>query len=140
MPNIKLYDPFTDLDDFFKGTWRRPALLREAPETPAIKLDVKEDEQAYTVHAEMPGVKKEDIHVTVDGNLVTISGEVRSQKEQKEKERVIHKERYYGAVSRSFTLGQAVDEGTTTAKFTDGILELRLPKKSGSPSRRIAVQ
>ncbi|MBI1395913.1 MAG: Hsp20 family protein [Betaproteobacteria bacterium] len=137
MANIRLYDPFTDLDDLFKGIRNWPA--RAMKEAPSIKLEVKEDDQSYTVHAEMPGVRKDDINVTVDGNVVTITGEVKSEKEQKEKERVIHSERYYGSVSRSFTLAQSVDEGATTAKFNDGVLELRLPKRTGPATKRIQV-
>jgi HSP20 family protein len=138
MANITRYDPFADLDDFFKGFMLRPVRM-EGVQAPAIKLDVKEDDQGYTVHAELPGVKKEDVKVTVDGNVVTISGEVKSSKEEKKGERVIHSERYYGSVSRSFSLGQNIDESAASAKFEDGVLELKLPKKSGAKSNQIQI-
>ena len=138
MANITRYDPFADLDDFFKGFMLRPVRM-EGVQAPTIKLDVKEDDQGYTVHAELPGVKKEDVKVTVDGNVVTVSGEVKSSKEEKKGERVIHSERYYGSVSRSFSLGQNIDESAASAKFEDGVLELKLPKKSGAKSNQIQI-
>jgi HSP20 family protein len=138
MVNITRYDPFADLDEFFKGFVLRPVRM-EGVQAPSIKMDVKEDGQGYTVLAELPGVKKEDVKVTVDGNVVTISGEVKSSREEKQGERVIHSERYHGSVSRSFSLGQNIDESAASAKFDDGVLELKLPKKSGAKSNQIQI-
>jgi HSP20 family protein len=104
------------------------------------KLDVNEDDKAYSVHAEIPGVNKEDIHVAVDGNQVTISAEVKKGKEVKEGEKVLRSERYFGKVSRAFALGQEVDEATAEAKYKDGVLELRLPKRAITQSRRLVIQ
>lgn len=92
------------------------------------------------VRADIPGVKKEDIKVNVDGNVVSISAEVKQEKEEKEGERVIRSERYRGEVSRSFSLGQDVDEGAAQAKYADGVLELTLPKKSGPRQNKIVVR
>ena len=94
------------------------------------------------VRADIPGVKKEDIKVDVNGNVVSISAEVKEEKEQEQKEgaRVIRSERYYGSLSRSFSLGQDVDDKAANAKYTDGVLELTLPKKAGSQPGKVVVQ
>jgi HSP20 family protein len=138
MANVTRYDPFSDLDDFFKGFMLRPVRMEQ--QIPQIKMDVKESNGNYTVRAEIPGVKKEDIKVDIEGDTVFISAEVKQEKEQKEDDRVIRSERYYGNVYRSFSLGQDVDEKAANAKYTDGVLELTLPKKAGSKSKQIAVQ
>jgi len=135
-----LYDP---LDELFRGFFVRPMDLHTGniqAAAPAIRMDVKELEEAYEVHAELPGVKKEDIHVTVDGNLVSISAEVRKQNETKDGERTLRSERYFGKVSRSFQLAQDIDDAQAVAKFNDGILELTLPKKrAAAVSKQISV-
>jgi HSP20 family protein len=138
MANLTRYDPFGDLDDMFKGLMLRP--VRFEQQVPQIKIDVKENDGAYVVRADIPGVKKEDIKVDVDGNVISISAEVKEEKEQKEGGRVIRSERYYGSMSRSFSLGQDVDEKTAKAKYTDGVLELTLPKKPGATPGKIVVQ
>ena len=139
MANLTRYDPFGDLDDLFKGLMLRP--VRFEQQVPQIKMDVKENDGAYNVRAEIPGVKKEDIKVDIDGSVVSISAEVKEEKkEEKEGGRVIRSERYYGNVSRSFSLGQDLDEKAANAKYTDGVLELTLPKKSGSRQAKIIVQ
>jgi len=144
MSNIVKRDPFAmdDLfDDLMKGFWVRPMRWpKEMPEMQSIRVDMKEDDKAYTVHAEMPGVKKEDIHVTIDGNTVSIAAEVKKTSEQKEGEKVLRSERYYGKVSRSFGLAQDVDEAGATARFNDGVLELVLPKKAGAAVKKLTVE
>ena len=135
-PLLTRFDPFRDLDDAFGNFTMRP-LLREGLELePQIKMDVKEADGKYVVKAEIPGVKKDDIHVTVDGNRVSISAEVKQEKEEKEGGKVIRSERSYGMASRSFSLANEVDQGKVKAKYTDGVLELTLPKKPGSSSRK----
>jgi len=104
-----------------------------------IKVEVKESNGDYTVQAEMPGVKKEDINVQIDGNRVAISAEVKRESEQKEGERVLRSERYYGSVARSFTLASEVDESKATASFEDGVLRLTLPKKAAPSSKRLQI-
>jgi HSP20 family protein len=91
------------------------------------------------VHAEIPGVKKEDIHVTIDGSQVSISAETRQEKEIKEGEKVLRSERYYGKVSRSFSLASEIDEAAAQAKYSDGVLELSLPKKTAASSRKLTI-
>ncbi len=140
MANITRYDPFemTDpLDNLFRGFFRPVQMDREMPQ---IRMDVKEDEKAYAVHADMPGVAKDDIHVTIDGNTVSISAEVKKASEQKEGEKVLRRERYFGRVSRSFALEHEVDEAAASARYQDGVLELTLPKKLATAARRLNVQ
>jgi HSP20 family protein len=138
LANITRLDP---LDDLFRGFFVRPVDLNGAPQqAPSIKLDVKEQGADYLVHAELPGVKKEDIHVIVDGNQVSISAEVKQEKEVKEGERLLRSERYFGKVSRSFQLGQEIDDGKAAAKFNDGVLELTLPKRTASPNKRLNIE
>lgn len=147
MANISRYDPFSlarldpfgDMDDFFKGFFVRPAMLEVQPQM-QIKMDLKENDKAYTVHADIPGVKKEDIHVSIDGNQVSISAETKVEKEEKEGEKVLRSERYVGKVARSFTLAHEIDEAQAQAKYSDGVLELSLPKKAASSARKLTVQ
>lgn len=137
MANITRIDPF---DDLFRGFFVRPMDFNGAPaQTPSIKMDVQEQGDSYLVHAELPGVKKEDIHVVVEGNLVSISAEVKQEKETKEGDRVLRSERYFGKVSRSFQLEQDLDDTLASAKFNDGVLELTLPKRIASPSKRLTI-
>ncbi|MFZ2303042.1 MAG: Hsp20/alpha crystallin family protein [Gallionella sp.] len=140
MANILRYNPADDaFDDLFRGFFMRPVRV-EGQQEVQIKVDVSEDDKAYTVHAEIPGVKKEDIHVTIDGDQVAISAEVKNEKEVKEGEKILRSERYYGKVSRAFTLGQDVDDAAAEAKYNNGVLELRLPKRASAKSRRLNIQ
>jgi HSP20 family protein len=138
MANLTKYDPFGDIDDLFKGFMLRPVRLDQ--QLPQIKVDVTESNGAYVVRADIPGVKKEDISVDVEGNMVSISAEVRKEKEEKQGTRVIRSERYVGSMSRSFSLAHDVDDKAAQAKYTDGVLELTLPKKSGPKSGKVVVQ
>ena len=101
---------------------------------------MSEAEQAYTIRAEIPGVKKDDINISIDGDQVAISAEIKNEKEAKDGERVLRTERYYGKVYRAFALGQPVDEDGASAKYADGILELTLPKKAAAQAKRITIQ
>ena len=147
MANITRFDPFNELaridpfgnmDDFFKGFMLRP-VFRGMEAEPQIKVDVSEEDKSYLVKAEIPGVKKEDIHVAIDGNQVSISAELKKEKEEKEGKRVIRSERYYGKVYRSFSLDQEVDQGGAEAKYNDGVLEVKLPKKPGTAPKQLTV-
>lgn len=141
MANIRRYDPFEDLfSDFFKGYLVRPVGGDEAAAVaPRVKLEVSEEDKAYKVHAELPGVKKDDIHIEIDGDQVAISAEVKQEKDVKEGDRVVHSERYYGKLSRAFRLAQVVDESAAVAKYSDGVLELTLPKKAAASRKAITV-
>ncbi len=135
-------DPFLDIDDMFERlnkSMMRPFFREGMDIEPQIKMDVKEADGKYLIHADIPGVNKDDIHVTVDGNRVSISAEMKQEKEAKEGERVIRCERSYGMASRTFTLADEVDEGQIQAKYSNGVLELTLPKKPGSARKEIPI-
>lgn len=135
---ITRFDPFMDVNDFFKGFGMRP-LMRDFEHEPQMKMDVSEAEGSYLIKAEIPGVNKNDIHISVDGSLVSISAEVKKDKEEKKGENVIRSERYYGKVSRSFTLANEVDSDKVEAKYANGLLEVTLPKKSNGHKKSITV-
>lgn len=143
MTNIVRRDPLAIdnlFDDLMKGFFVRPMRFFGGEAPLQIRMDVKEGENAYTLHAELPGVRKEDISVNVEGTLVSLSAEVKRESERKEGEEVIQSERYFGRVSRSFTLAHEVDETQAKAKFENGILEVTLPKKTPTPTRRLTVE
>ncbi len=130
--------------DPWNGAFR--SLLRplqwDAPEAtaPQIKLDVSEIDGQYIVKAEIPGVRKEDIDIRIDGPMVSLSAEIKKEKEEKEGERVLRSERSYGWASRSFTLGSEVDQNKAEASYSNGVLELKLPKKASSEAKRLAIK
>ncbi len=129
-------------DDFFKdmapGFYVKP--LHGDPLPQSIKVDVKENGNAYTVQAEIPGVAKEDIHVTVDGNVVTLRAEVKQQDAQTSDEKLLRSERYFGSVARSFQLPVDIDNAAAKAKYDNGVLTLTLPKKTGNGSQRLSIE
>jgi len=141
MTALQVYGPFADagFDDIVRSFFRP---LREARGEAAapIKLDVVERSDAFVVRAEVPGVGKDDIHVTIDGNQVTISAEVKRETEQKEGERVLRSERYYGSVYRSFVLPVEIDQDASQAKYEGGVLELTLNKRPASVGRKLTIQ
>ncbi|MGD9772836.1 Hsp20/alpha crystallin family protein [Diaphorobacter sp.] len=131
-------------DDFFKdfapGFYVRPLHGDALPEPSQIKIDVKEDDGTYTVHAEVPGVPKEDINVSIDGNVVSLRAEVRQHDQKKDGEKLLRSERYFGAVARSFQLPVEVDATQAKAKYDNGVLTLTLPKKLGNKTQRLAIE
>jgi len=162
MAGLSLYNPFRSLDrldpfgremeemlkgfflngrqmtDIFKGLYEPVAPFAQLG-TGRFPIDVTEDETTYRVRAELPGFQKDEIKVSVDGNQVSISAETRQDKEQKKGDQVIMQECYCGKQYRAFTLPQAVDDAKTAAKYSDGVLELALPKKAGAASSTIAI-
>ena len=107
---------------------------------PQIKVDVAETDMNYTLKAEVPGVRKEDIEVRIDGNQVNISAEVKKESEEKKDGRVIRSERRYGYASRSLWLDSPVDDAKAQAKYNNGVLELTLPKKAATSTKRLAIE
>ena len=134
--STNLFDDF--FKDFGKGFWVKPVSFPEETEL-SMKIDVKEDDKAYTVKADIPGVKKEDIQIEIDDDVVSLRAEAKQEKEEKKGEKVVYSERSYGMVSRSFTLPAAVDEKGAKAEYKDGVLSLTLPKKSNGDAKRITV-
>jgi HSP20 family protein len=140
MTNLVTYDPFTEtgLDELFRGFFA-PVRFEGARAPIMIKMDVMETDDGYKVHAEMPGVKKEDVNVEIEGNRVTITGETRREKEMKEGDKVLRSERYFGNVYRTFTVPAELNEALSEAKFVEGILELKLVKKVPVAGKKLTV-
>lgn len=131
-------------DDFFKdfapGFFVQPLHGDALPSPSQIRIDVKETDQGYSVEAEVPGVDKDNIHVSIDGNQVSLRAEIQQLDEQKEGERVLRSERYYGSVSRSIQLPAEIDTDQCKARYENGVLKLTLPKKQGGSSRRLSIE
>lgn len=121
--------------DFATGFAVRPLHGNPLPSPEKIRIDVCENDDAYTVTAEVPGVAREDIHVTIDANIVTLQAEVK-QHDHQQKDNTVHSERYYGTVSRSFQLPVDIDADAASAKTDNGVLTLTLPKKKPSNGAR----
>lgn len=139
MANNPRSNPFGELlNELSDGFFVRP-FARAAGVEPGIRLDIREDENAYTVLADIPGARKEDIHIDVDGGNVTLRAELRQEKVEKQNEKVIYSERSHGMLSRSFSLPGEVDEQRAKAEYRDGVLRLTLPKKLGGQGRRISI-
>ncbi len=139
MSALTRFDP---IDQMFPDFFRRFALpMRLAEDTPGeIRIDVTEKDKDYEIRAEIPGAKKEDIRVKVEGNFLSISAEVKKDKEEKSGGRVVLKETYYGSASRGFSLAHEIDAKGVVAKLEDGVLKLTLPKREGSSSKTIEIQ
>lgn len=105
-----------------------------------FKVDIKDTDNTYVFHAELPGVSKDDLHVTVDGSTVTIAAEIKQHDEQTRDGKVLRSERYFGSVSRSFQLPVDVDQNTANASYENGVLELSLPKKLNNMGKRIEIR
>ena len=140
MSAVTRFDPF---DQMFPDMIRRYAMPAPfAKDMPAeIRIDVTENDKDYQVRAEIPGARKEDIRVSVDGNFVSIASEFRKEKEEKKSGgRVLVKETYAGSASRGFSLAQEIDASKVVAKLEDGVLNLTLPQREGAGVRTVAIQ
>ena len=140
MASLQIYDPFTEtaVDTLFRQFLRPDRSDRSAPQ--GVRVDVAENDKGYVVYAEIPGVKKDEIHVAIEGNQVTIAAEVKPLVAAAEGTRVLRAERYSGNVYRSFTLPVELDETASEAKYENGVLELRLGKKPAVAGRKLTVQ
>jgi HSP20 family protein len=143
MTNLVTYDPFlnidTGMDELFRGFFK-PVRWEGARAPVMIKMDVTETADGYTVHAEMPGMKKEDVNVEIEGNQVTITGEVKRDWEKKDGDKLIRSERYYGNVYRSFTVPHELDEAKCEARYDGGVLELKLVRLVGVEGKKLAIK
>ena len=128
----------TLFDDLLKGFFVRP-MRWEGLETPQIRLDVVENEKNYVVHAELPGVERDNIHVEIDGDTVAITAEVKNERQTKDGDKVLRDERYYGTVARTFQLGSMIDDTQADAQFKDGVLELTLPKREPAKGHTLQI-
>ena len=147
MSNLSLFEPRLfqpSLRDPFESLFKRfMAPLQMEIDNGALdmRLDVTEIDGAYKVRADIPGVKKDNINVRIDGNIIQIEAEAKNEKETKDANgKVLRNERWEGAVSRTFSVAQDVDEAKASAKYEDGVLTLELPKKAGSGSKRLQIQ
>jgi HSP20 family protein len=141
MLNMTRFNPLEDsFDNLFRSVpvWL-PSPERRAAAPTQFRMDVTENDKEYQVLAELPGVKKEEISITINGNEVAVSAEVKQEKVLKNGDTVLCAERSYGTIKRAFSLGQEVDEASAQAKYNDGVLELTLPKKTAAAAKRLAV-
>jgi len=131
-------------NDFFRdvtpGFYIKPLHGEPLPSPEQIKMDVKENDNSYTVQAEIPGVSKEDIQVSIEGNMVTLSAEVKQLDTQTKDDRLLRSERYFGSVSRGLQLPQDIDQAQAKAKYDNGVLTLTLPKKQGGSSQKLRIE
>lgn len=126
-------DPFMGLTLFPEGRGREAF-----PDSFSPAMDVSEEKDRIVVRADLPGLKKDEIDVSYDNGFLTIKGERRSEKEDKDK-RYHRVERVYGAFQRSIQIGTQVDTGKVSATYKDGVLELVVPKKPDSQAQRIQI-
>ncbi len=130
-----LEDPFRAVDDLFRGFFVRPVDWNWN-EANQFRLEVRDIGEQFQINAELPGVAKDDIDVQIDDDVVSINAEMKRNFTEKEGERVLRAERYYGKTSRTFQLTQAVDEDKAEAHFENGVLTLLLPKKDEGSKRK----
>lgn len=129
---------FPGIEDLFREFSMAPA-FRALEQAPRMKVDVEENDQAYILKADVPGTRKEDISVSIEGNMVSIRAEVAEEKSD-QKGNMIRSERIFGEEFRSFALPQEVDEAKSEAKIENGVLILTLPKKTGTGGRKLQIQ
>ncbi len=131
-------------DDFFRdvapGFYVKPLHGDPLPNPGQIRMDVKENGDAYTVSAEIPGVRKEDIHVTIEGGMVMVRADVKQEDSQTQDDKLLRSERYFGSVSRGIQLPQDVDQSQAKAKYDNGVLTLTLPKKQGKGGQKLRIE
>ena len=140
MTNLVTYDPYTDtgLDELFRGFFA-PVRVEGARAPMMIRMDVTESADGYMIHAEMPGMMKEDIDVKIEGSQVTITAETKREWDKKDGDRMLRSERYFGNIYRSFTLPAELNEALSEAKYDTGVLELKLVRKASVVGKKLPV-
>ena len=137
--DIARFDPFRDIDDLFRDL--NPAMWRNVDQAPRMRMDVSETDKEYLVKAEIPGVQKDDIKVAINGNQVSLSAEIKDERDAAAGNAgSLRNERYYGQLHRSFTLPQEVDDDQAQARYENGVLHLTLPKRVGSGGKQLTIQ
>lgn len=126
------------LRDVNPGYFIKP--LHGDPLPVQIKVDLKENPNEFIVHAEIPGAAKENIHVSIDGNVISIRAEISQVDSENKDDKLLRSERYYGEVSRSFQLPLDIDEGASKARYENGILTLNLTKKQRQGGQRMQIE
>jgi HSP20 family protein len=134
------FDPFapSPIEDTLRNMMR-PWRLETVERAPTMRIDLSETDKDYQIKAEIPGVNKADIDVRIEGNQVTLSAEVRKEKQEKEEGRVLRSERSYGYASRSFSLGCPLDDAKAEARYDNGVLSLTIPKKAEAAGRKLSI-
>ena len=142
MNKMTRHSPFGAMDSFFNDSFfqdRLPA-FRLLPENRVdignIAVDIHETESGYSVKADFPGLSRDEIDVSVDNNVLTISAEHKDEAEEKDGTRLIRQERRVGQYSRSFNLGKDIDESAIEAEFDNEVLTLQIPKGDVAPARK----
>ena len=131
------FDPTAEFDDLFRNFPLRP-LMRDMETTLSeMRMDVQEDDAGYRVTLDVPGARKEDIEVSVDGSRVTVQAVVK--REEKHEGKDLHVERYSGRTYRSFTLPQEIDRENCNTHYENGVLTLTLPRKGEGQAKRLTV-
>ena len=139
------WEPFSAMDDMFNrfptffGRWPRPAGNGDGNYDWAPSVDISETGEEYLIRAALPAVKREDVNVTVEDGMLTLSGERRQNEEQKD-ERFHKVESFYGSFSRSFALPDAVDESAIKAESKDGMLTIHVPKSKVEAKRPTLIK
>jgi len=144
IPRNQFFDLDTVFNDFFPGL-RRPALRGHADDPIAgMRVDVHEGDEGWEIHAELPGVKKKDIEIALQDNVLTVTASKQTESEDKKKGKVIWRERSSGSISRSFSVSPGTTEKDISANFTDGVLTIsgprKQPPKAESDRQRIEVK
>lgn len=137
MKSLSLHDQMNEMEQIVRGFLRRPFSIE--PAAPEIRLDLSEDDDAYTIHAEIPGATKSDIKIDLDENYVSISAQKQNRTEHKNGSRWICSERSFGVITRALSLAHEIDPPRARASYADGVLELTLPKKARSTLHSVEI-
>jgi HSP20 family protein len=140
--NITRWEPFREMEDIFRqySPFFARTLRRGGEGTSWSPVaDISETDKDYLIKAELPEVKKEDVKVTLDNGVITIAGERRQEKEQKEANE-IRVESFYGSFSRSFSLPENIDAQGIQAETKDGVLKVRIPKTQAAAPKKVAIE
>ncbi len=138
IPRSSIFESF--FNDAAPGFFIRPLHGEGLPDAGQIKIDVSEQDDNFVVTAEVPGVSKEDIDVSVENDVVTIRAEIKQHDAHKEEGKVLRSERYYGSVSRSFKLPGHVNSDAAKATCDNGVLKLTLPKQKAAQGTKLIVE
>lgn len=139
--NNKVYNPFREMEEFEKNFFTTPYSFFDGA-MGSFKTDIKDEGDRYELEADMPGFEKKDIHLDINGDVLTVSAERHSEHEEKDKkDKYVRCERSYGSYSRQFDLSN-VKSNEITAKYDNGVLKITLPKKKEElpESRRLEIE
>ncbi len=135
------FDPFSDLDGIFSDFFRPMTLSREENEALAMpRCDIQEKDNGYLLKVDLPGVKREDIDISVHEGVLTISAETRADEKKEEEGKVVRRERHYGQYVRRFNLGDDINHEGARASFSDGVLSLDLPRREQPRAKPVKLE